>query len=445
MNYVYIENLGCAKNQVDAEVMLALLTESGRWAHTENPEQADLILVNTCGFIESAREESITALLSLRSSFPDAKVMMTGCLSERYAELIAEDLFEADGFFGNRDLSGVLQAADAVMAQQRAVDLPKTYRELSVDRDHRFSFPGSTYLKLSEGCSHRCRYCAIPLIRGDLRSKAVSDVVKEFRLALDRGIYEVNLVAQDLAAFGTESGPSRFLELLEKLLALDGEFRIRMLYIHPDYFPMELANLANTEEKLLPYFDIPLQHASADVLRGMGRKGDADAYLSLIDTIRSRCADSVIRSTFMVGFPGEGEREFDELMRFAEAAQLDWAGVFAYSREEGTPAYGDRKAGEHRKLLRVFEERSNRLRELVTGISESRLDRWVGRSMDILIEEVIAQEDLAIGRGFPQAPEVDGSVVVRGAGLSAGTVVPCNIVKRNGIDLEAVPQEGQDD
>ncbi len=439
MYYVYIENLGCAKNQVDAEVMLQYLTDTGNWEYTDTPQKAHLILVNTCGFIESAREESINTLLDLRSSYPEAKVMMTGCLSERYAELIAEDLLEADGFFGNRDLSLIPQAADDIMNRRRAVELPRIYRELSIDREHSFSFPRSTYVKLSEGCSHRCRYCAIPLIRGDLRSKEIPDVLGEFRAAVSRGMYEINLVAQDLAAFGTDRGPSEFLDLLRQMTAVEGDFRIRLLYIHPDYFPMQLLEMVEAEEKLLPYFDIPFQHVSVPVLSGMGRKGDFDSYLSLVDEIRSRVTDSVIRSTFMVGFPGEGDREFTELMEFASTAQVDWAGMFAYSREEGTPAYHDRGAAAHRKAAKISEARRRQLQELQMGISESRMDRWIGREMDVLVEEIIPEEDLAIGRCFLQAPEVDGATVVRSGNLAAGDVLKCRIVRRNGIDLEAVP------
>ena len=444
MNYVYIEQLGCAKNQVDGEVMLQHLRDTGQWELCEDPSRAHLILVNTCGFIESAREESINVLLELRSSYPDAKVVMTGCLSERYAELIAEDLLEADGFFGNRDLSLITDIASQVLSNHRAVALPREYREPLVDREHSFSFPGSTYLKLSEGCSHRCRYCSIPLIRGDLRSRTSDDVLSEFRMLRSRGMEEINLVAQDLAAFGTDRGSSEFLDLLKRMTDEEGDFWIRLLYIHPDHFPRELLDLAAADERILPYFDIPFQHGAEKVLRSMGRRGDAESYLGLIDEIRGRVSDSVIRSTFMLAFPGEGNREFSQLLDFVSRAKLDWAGMFVYSREEGTPAYEDRQQAAHNRAVRRGEERKQKLQLLQQGITEGQLERWIGRDMDVLIEEPITGEDLAIGRSFLQAPEVDGSTVVRAEGMEAGARHRCRIIRRNGIDLEAVLVEGED-
>ncbi len=445
MKRVYIENLGCAKNQVDAEVMLQFLTETREWEYTEDPSAADLILVNTCAFLEIAREESIHTLLSLRASYPSAKVVMTGCLSERYAEMISEDLPESDGFFGNRDLSYITWTAEEVMEGRRAVEIPRDYQDHTVYRRKLFSFPGSAFLKISEGCSHRCRYCSIPLIRGDLRSREIPDVLNELSRLSWEGIREVNFIAQDLAAFGTDrSGRSEFLDLLRQAVRIEGDFRIRLLYIHPDAFPSELLEFAASEPRIMPYFDIPFQHAAKKVLRGMGRKGDIGSYLGLVRRIRDMLPDSVIRSTFLLGFPGEGEDEFQELKEFITSARMDWAGTFIYSREEGTPAYDDRGAAAHRKAVRQAEDRKHELEALQMQITESNLDRWIGREVDVLIEEIIPEEDLAIGRGFMQAPEVDGAIVVLSSKFPPGDMVSCRITRRNGIDLEAEPLEGGD-
>lgn len=444
---VYIENLGCAKNQVDAEVMLQYLQDTGEWVYTDDASAAEVILVNTCGFIESAREESIQALMEFRSSYPDAEVIMTGCLAERYAETISEELYEADGFMGNRDLSRITEVVRAAAAGERRVELPRSFRQDEPYRERLFSFPSSAYLKISEGCDHRCRYCAIPVIRGGLRSRSADDVVREVEDLVRRGIYEINVIAQDLAAFGTdrspeegglnERGSSEFMSLLQHLCDIPGDFIIRMLYIHPDAFPRALPEFVADHPKIVPYFDIPLQHVSVPVLRGMGRRGDYESYLELIRSIRAKVPNSIIRSTFMLGFTGDGKTPEQELADFLAEAQLDWVGFFIYSREEDTPAFSDRSEKAHRKAVKRAEEFLPAVQELQQGISEARMDRWIGEDMDVLIEEIIPDEDLAIGRSFLQAPEVDGCTVVNTDRAEPGDVLRCRVFRRNGIDLEA--------
>lgn len=457
MRRVYIEQLGCAKNQVDAEVMLEHLRSTGTWEYTDTPDTADMILVNTCGFIQDARKESIDTLLELRKAYPGARIMMTGCLAERYAEDMQEALPEADGFFGNRDLSQVLSAAEAVMGKEqtapdlrRPVILPDYPDADDFRRGRLFGFPGSAYVKISEGCDHRCRYCAIPLIRGGLRSREAQGVIDEVKRLIEAGTYEIDLIAQDLAAFGTdlpvagggtgkERQGGRFLDLLDTISSIPGDYRIRLLYIHPDAFPGELPDLVKERTTIHPYFDIPFQHAAIPVLRGMGRTGSSSSYLELIDTIRAKVPESVIRSTFMLGFPKEGRREFEELLDFITRAQLDWAGTFLYSREEGTPAYDDRSAAGHWFAHRQAQGRRKELERIQQQITETRLDRYVGKVYDVLIEEVVEGEDLRIGRMFAQAPEVDGATVVLSDAVNPGEVISCGIRRRNGIDLEAIP------
>jgi ribosomal protein S12 methylthiotransferase len=448
---VYIENLGCAKNQVDAEVMLDSLKETGEWEYCDLSEDADLIIVNTCGFIEPAREESLNTLFELRAQFPGKKIIMAGCLSERYGRQISGDLVEADGFFGNMNLSKIPQFAEQIMNGERAELYPELPDREYFTRKKLFSFPGSGYLKISEGCSHRCRYCAIPLIRGDLRSRPFKEIVSDAKNLISQGVSEINLIAQDLAAYGTElkTGSSagqgrslekgKFLDLLETLSSLKGDHNLRMLYIHPDDFPAELPLLVKERPNILPYFDIPFQHAAVPVLRGMGRRGSSEEYLDLISGIRETLPDAVIRSTFMLGFPGERRNHVDQLLDFAGKARLDWAGIFIYSPEEGTPAFTERTASSHKRAASRAEGYKHELESLQNGITEKQLDRWIGRDFDVLIEEDIEQEDLLIGRMFAQAPEVDGSTVVLSASGKPGDVIRCGIRRRVGIDLEAVP------
>ena len=439
---IYVENLGCAKNQVDAEVMVENLVEAGCTV-VETADDADLIMVNTCGFIESAREESISTFLALRDQYPEAKVIMTGCLSQRYGKDLDEELVEADGIFGNRDLRQITSLVRRIYAGERAIDLP-AYPRITEESDTRgklFNYPGSAYLKISEGCNHRCRYCAIPLIRGSLRSRPLEAVIVEAKRLIATGIIELNLIAQDLAAYGTDtdSHTSRFMELLEALVSLEGDFRIRMLYIHPDDFPAELPEYVRTHEKIIPYFDIPFQHAHPDVLRPMGRLGDREKYLALVNSIRSTLPEATLRSTLMLGFTGETKETVAELKQFIQEAQLDWVGSFTYSREEDTPAYNDRTEQEHKKVAKRAAAWQKEIEALQEPITHERLQRFVGTVQDVIIEELVEGEDLAIGRTPHQAPEVDGLTVIMGRNLVPGTKVACGITRVNGIDLEAIP------
>ena len=439
---VYLESLGCAKNQVDAEVLLTYLSEDG-WVKTDDVSQADLVIVNTCGFIESARQESIDTFFQLHDAKPDAKFIVTGCLSQRYAETLRESLPEADGIFGNHDLSRILPLVKQVMEGSRPIERPE-YPAAGCERDDRvglLNFPGSAYVKISEGCNHRCKYCAIPLIRGDLRSRPESAILAEVERLVGLGVKELNLIAQDLAAYGTDDPDhtSKFCRLLEHITAIEGDFVVRLLYIHPDAFPAELPALIASNKKILPYFDIPFQHAAVPVLRGMGRTGDRQTYLKLVRSIRETLPDAVIRSTIMLGFPGEDREAFDELMSFIEEAQLDWVGSFLYSREEDTPAWKMRNAKDHKKAAKEAAVWQKELEAVQERITSERLRRFVGNTYDVLIEELVEGEDLAIGRMYAQAPDVDGLTVVLGRNLVPGSRITCGITKVNGIDLQAIP------
>lgn len=437
---VYVENLGCAKNQVDAEVMLKRLADDG-FERTEDATDADLIIVNTCGFIEKAREESVSTFFSLRKLNPTAKFIVGGCLAQRYSDELYKDLPEASAIFGNRDLSRISDVAHQVLEGRRTLVVPaypdpdkETYQ-----RGQLLGYPGSAYLKISEGCNHWCSYCAIPLIRGPLRSRPLSSVQDEMEDLVSHGVKEINLIAQDLAAYGKDwDGQSHFRELLDGLMDIPGSWRMRMLYIHPDFFPDWLPSYVKEHDRLLPYFDLPAQHADKEVLAAMGRTGDPQRYLDLVRHIRDILPDAVIRTTLMVGFPGEDAKAFATLRQFVIDAQFDWMGAFVYSREEGTKAYRMRGEKEHDAIQRTANRRKKELETIQDGITQSRLKRFVGRTFPVLLEEEVNGEDMAIGRIYSQAPEVDGLTVVLGSGLKAGQIVTAGIRSVNGLDLEAV-------
>ncbi|MDL2230008.1 30S ribosomal protein S12 methylthiotransferase RimO [Treponema sp. OttesenSCG-928-L16] len=452
----FIDPYGCVKNQVDAETMMSVLNEAG-WKAAENPEEADLIIVNSCGFIESAKRESIEAVLGFRKAYPQKKILLAGCLAQRYAEELSLELTEADFFFGNTDLSRAAEAARAALDSGRGTRENKLLPPLDETGALDFapytgtrpllSLPGSAYVKITEGCDNRCSFCAIPLIRGPLRSRRPEEILEECRELIGRGIRELCVIGQDLGSYGKdgaqgswEKGSCRLPELLDILTELEGSFWLRLLYIHPDNFPEPLLDLCRGDSRFLPYFDLPFQHASPSLLRAMKRRGDGGSYLRLIRGIRSALPGALIRSTFMTGFPGETDEDFECLLDFQEQARLDWLGVFAYSREEGTPAYSLGK----KVPRRLAEERKALLEERQIPISEERMDRFVGTVSQILIEERVENEDgLYLGRLPCQAPEVDGAAVISSdVPLQIGTFVKGRIISRSGIDLFAAALDG---
>ncbi|MDR2663155.1 MAG: 30S ribosomal protein S12 methylthiotransferase RimO [Treponema sp.] len=482
MNY-FIDPFGCAKNQVDAEVMMARLNDAG-WTACDDPDQADLIIVNSCGFIEAAKQESINAVLAWRrryrgSGAPAKKILLSGCLAQRYRKELAESLPEADGFLGCTEihqapekiaaLFGAETGAAGIGAASAANTGSAGFRPGKQTNDivglrpgHETSyfgfrpllgFPGSAYVKISEGCNNRCSFCAIPLIRGPLRCRTVRDIVEECRALLNRGVRELCLVGQDLASFlppgdtgeTAEPGAERRTglgRLLTEITRLPGDFWVRSLYLHPDHFPLDILEIIKRDGRILPYFDIPFQHASPEILAAMNRRGGGDAYLRLLDAIRSRLPDAVIRSTFLTGFPGETESDFARLLDFQEKARFDWLGVFTYSREDNTPAYSMK----NRTPKKTAGARKARLEERQIPITEERINRFVGRELEALLEEEVpapgskdapAGPGLWLGRLYCQAPEVDGAAVVHAAGsLRPGTMVRGTVFARTGFDLQ---------
>ncbi len=439
----YIENLGCAKNQVDAEQMITSLVKKG-WEYS-SAEDSDMIIVNTCGFIKSAKEESIDTALTLRNQYPDKKIIMAGCLAQRYGENLSENLSEIDGVFGNRRPDAINDAVDFFSRSGKKSYFPETQygsfnNEMpeSGERAVHLSFPGSTYVKIAEGCSNNCSYCAIPLIKGELKSRKGDNIIKEIRELLDDGFFEINLIAQDLASFGTDRGKGELIPLLEEISRIEGDFWIRLLYLHPDRFDMGLAEICRKDKRIIPYFDIPFQHASEKILRKMGRKGNMNSYLDLVKEIRENIENAVIRSTFLLGFPGETSSDLKILEGFIKEAELDWAGFFIYSREEGTRAYNySNPVSRYFSISRAGKIRK-RLESLQTSSSEKRLARFTGKDIRVIVEEKVEGEDLYLCRGYMNAPDIDGLVVLHGEKLSPGDIVDCRVVRVNNLDLEAV-------
>jgi ribosomal protein S12 methylthiotransferase len=432
----YLDPFGCVKNQVDAETMMAVLDQDD-WSRTEDSSNADLIIINSCGFIESAKQESINAVLAYRKQYPEKKILLAGCLAQRYPGELTESLPEADALFGNTNLAAITKTANSIIGRDNdPSSSPVLFPHSLLGDRPLLSLPGQVYVKISEGCNNRCSFCAIPGIRGPLQSRPIPQVLDECRRLLERGMGELCLIGQDLGSYGADLGGAGLPELLEALSSLEGHFWMRLLYIHPDNFPRPVLEICRRDRRFLPYFDLPFQHGSAKILRAMNRRLDPEAYLSLLGEIRGILPDAVIRSTFLTGFPGETEEDFLELLDFQARAELDWVGVFAYSREEDTPAYNMKgrvpgKTAVQRKIM---------IEEQQTGITERRMDRFIGRTLECLVEETVDEEGLYLGRLYCQAPEVDGSTVIRsGLPLTPGTFIQGRVFARAGFDLELSP------
>ena len=409
---------------------------------TLNASEADFILVNSCGFIQSAKKESIDAVCNIKKAYPKAKLVLTGCLAERYADDLIEAMPELDGVFGNGDLSKIASFMDSVKKQRGA----ETFAQKGVCSGTRpllFNFPGSAFVKITEGCSNHCSFCAIPLIRGELRSRSESEILSEIRQLVKDGVYEINLIGQDLAAYGTDTKTS-LAALLTKINGLAGNFIVRPLYIHPDHFSDDIIEAIKAGQgRLLPYFDIPFQSGDDNIILAMNRTGSFKEYAALVKKIRRKLPGAVLRTTFLTGFPGESDEAAENTARFLEEIQPDWSGCFPYSREEDTPAY----IMKGRVPARTAKARAARLEQLQSAITAEHLQKYAGKELNVLVEEIIDAEDegLAIGRAWFQAPEVDGSVVIRydlddSKAVSAmvpGSVVTVKVLASTGVDLDS--------
>lgn len=461
---------GCAKNQVDAEIIIGIM-ENLSWKNTSDPDEADLIIVNSCGFINSAKEESINAVLQAKAAHPRAKVLLAGCLAERYADILKNDLLEADGIFGNGNLSLLPQLIDSMFpkktSEKKFIEKTLVPPQIGIcggERPKILNFPRSTYIKITEGCDNFCSFCAIPIIRGRLRSRPIKDICDEIKTFLKKGSYEFNLIGQDLAAYQTGKNDlkedklhkekcSGLALLLKSISEIKGNFKIRLLYIHPDHFPLDILPIMTADKRFLPYFDIPFQSGAQKIIRAMNRNGSAEVYLDIVKNIRdafekakSPYGEPQIRTTFLVGFPGETDEDFNETIKFLQELRPLWSGGFTYSREEDTPSYSFKG----RVPKKTAEARLAEIQNTQTSITEKKLDSFIGKEIEVLVEELIQAEDktfLALGRAWFQAPEVDGAVVLNfnlnskdidGNQILPGSVVKARIAARNGFDLEAV-------
>ena len=438
--YAFI-SLGCPKNLVDSERMLGLLQLDG-YRLVPEPQQADFVIVNTCGFIEQARAESYGAIhemLELKRQGRIKGVIVSGCLAERQKEALLDELPEIDHLVGVFGREHVTQVADRLLGhltEQRTVFRPAPVRPLPDGDRLRITPKHFAYLKISEGCDRLCTFCAIPKMRGKHATKPIEDVLSEARQLLADGVRELIIVAQDTTYYGLDLyGRTRLAELLTELNQLPGLDWLRIMYLYPMYFTDELIEVLARSEKIIPYLDLPLQHISNRMLRRMQRRVNREETENLLDRLRQSIPNLVLRTTFIAGFPGETEEDFQELYQFVEKQQFPRLGVFTYSLEPDTPAA---KLPDHVEQA-VMDNRRDRLMRLQQEIAFGWSRSQVGRQVDVIIDASIPGEKNAwMGRTWADAPDVDCVVYVTGKKLKPGQLVPCEIVAAKEYDLVAV-------
>ena len=403
-------SLGCPKNQVDADVMCRSLLAAGHES-TADLSQADVIIVNTCGFIESAKAEAIENILmacSYKEQNPDLKVVVTGCLAERYQKEIRTEMPEVDAVVGIGSNNAICAVIERLSAGPQEQFGPKTAMPLGGARVISTP-PHYAYLKIAEGCNNGCYYCAIPLIRGGLRSRAMSDCVAEAKWLADQGVQELIVVAQDPTAYGEDWGkPGSICQLLDQLNAVEGIRWIRILYAYPERITDEFVAALQRNEKVLPYLDLPIQHCNDEILHRMNRRGGRREIEEAIAKLRAAIPNITLRTTLIAGFPGETEEQFEEMCRFVRDMQFDRLGCFAYSPEEGTKAatMPDQIDEE------VKQRRADQIMEIQTGIMSRKQAERVGQKLECICDELDEENGLYLLRTMSDAPEIDGNVCV---------------------------------
>ncbi|MBS3946156.1 MAG: 30S ribosomal protein S12 methylthiotransferase RimO [Melioribacter sp.] len=394
---ISVITLGCSKNTVDSERLMNQL-KLNKFDLTENPEEADSVVINTCGFIDAAKEESVNTILSaveLKKKGKLKKIVVAGCLSERYMDDLRKGIPEVDSFFGTEAYEGIVEDFGGDLKYEllgeRFLTTPKHF----------------AYLKISEGCDNPCSFCAIPLMRGLHNSQPMDDILQEVKFLAAKGVKEINIIGQDTTDYGKETGKRNIAELLNKISLIDGIEWIRLLYAYPSHFPDDLINEIAENHKICKYIDIPLQHISDNVLKSMRRGITKRRTIELLYKLRERIPDITLRTTFIVGYPNEGEKEFEELCEFVKDIKFDRIGVFNYSVEENTPVYilGDPVPPE------VKEERKAILMNIQKEISQSKNEKLIGSKMQVIIDNI--EGEFYIGRTEKDAPEVDGEVLIK--------------------------------
>lgn len=428
-------SLGCDKNLVDSEMMMGLLHDRG-YEFTDNEEEADIIVINTCGFINDAKEESINTILEMAKYKENnlKALIVAGCLVERYKNEILQELPEIDAIVGTTAFDKICDVVDDVLADKKHNELESINKMCRPDVRRIITTGGYySYLKIAEGCDKHCTYCSIPMIRGAYRSVPMDELVKEAEYLADNGVKELIIVAQEITVYGKDLyGEKKLPELLHRLCKIPGIQWIRLLYCYPEEITDELIETIRTEKKICHYIDMPIQHASDKILKAMGRRTNNAELRNIISKLRKEIPDICLRTTLITGFPGETEEDHQILLDFIDEMEFDRLGVFTYSPEEDTKAASlDNQVDEEVKLCRKDE-----IMELQQEISMDKSERLVGKEIEVIIEGKASDEDVYVGRSYMDAPSVDGYVFINSEEeLMSGDFAKVRIVKAMEYDL----------
>lgn len=426
---IAISHLGCEKNRIDTEHMLGLLTEAGYGVDT-NEELADYVIVNTCSFIEAAREESVRTLVELAEA--KKKIVITGCMAQHFQDQLLEELPEAVAVVGTGDYQKIVNVIERVEQGERVkqVSAEPTYIADETTPRYRTTTEGVAYLRVAEGCDYRCAFCIIPYLRGKQRSRTIESIVAEAEQLASQGVQEIILISQITTNYGLDIyGKPKLAELLHALGKVDVPW-IRMHYAYPTGLTPDVIAAIKETPNVLPYLDLPLQHSHPDILRAMNRPWQGRVNDGIIERIKEALPTAVLRTTFIVGFPGETQEHFEHLLEFVQRHEFDHVGVFTFSAEEGTPAY----QLPNQLPQEVMDERRQRVMELQQPISWRKNQQEVGKIVDVLIEQENPESGELIGRSARFSPEVDGQVYVVGE-AKLGTIVPVAIHSADEYDL----------
>lgn len=409
---IALESLGCSKNLVDAEIMMGILNRKG-YKLTGSFEEADVIIVNTCGFIEAAKQESIDVILDFAELKQTANLkllIVTGCLAQRYAEELKEEIPEIDAIVGTGSYQNIDEIIEELKEEHKVVSLNNIEFAYDETLPRYVSTPSHmAYLKIGEGCDNKCTYCIIPKLRGKYRSRKMEDIILEAKKLAKRGVKELIVIAQDTTKYGTDLyGEGKLAELLESLAQIDGFKWIRVMYSYPESIDENLVRVIKKYDNICNYFDMPIQHASNRILKLMNRKTTKEDILDKVNMIRNIIPDATLRTSIIVGFPGETDEDFKELEEFVNEVEFDKLGVFTYSREEDTPA--DRLPNHLEEEIKL--ERQERLMLIQQSISEQKNYKKVGNEYEVLVEEQI-EENVYIGRTIYDAEEIDSIVYIK--------------------------------
>jgi ribosomal protein S12 methylthiotransferase len=430
-------SLGCAKNLVDTEVMLGMLS-SNHIQLVDKPEQADILIINTCSFIDSAKEESIATILQMAEYKKNGNcksLIVAGCLGQRYKQELLDELPEVDAIIGTGAWQRIMEAIHLTLVEKRRalfIDELNTIYDETMPRVATTPF-FSAYIKIAEGCNNCCSYCVIPKVRGRFRSRTVESIVTEAKQLAEKGVKEINLIAQDTTSYGRDLyGKTELVQLLRELVKVEKLSWIRLLYCYPKYFSDELIELIAQESKICKYVDLPLQHADDAILQAMHRPDSRKDIETLLQKLRTRIPGVAIRTSFIVGFPGETETQFENLKQFVMEQRFDRVGVFTYSQEEDTAAAQMPMQIEEP----VKQERYHILMALQCKISEELNQHLEGNFLDILVEHPSEQHNVVIGRSYREAPDIDGQIYVENAlNAKPGDIIRAKVVQGFTYDL----------